>query len=52
MSRRCSYEDQAAMTAHSESDHAQEFLEARPDLLAGDPEILQFEVSDVTELDL
>ncbi|MDS0476975.1 antibiotic biosynthesis monooxygenase [Natrinema sp. 1APR25-10V2] len=46
------YEDHAAMTAHAESDHAQEFLDALPELLAGEPEVLQFEVSDVTELEM
>ncbi len=40
------------MSAHSASDHAQEFLEALPDLLAGESEILQFKISDMTELDL
>ena len=46
------YEDAAAVEAHEESDHFQRFEAELPDLLAGEPEVLRFEVSDVTELDL
>lgn len=46
------YADQAAMEAHTQTDHAQDFLEALPELLAGDPEILQFEASGVSELEM
>lgn len=46
------YEDEAAVEAHENSDHFQRFEEALPELLAGEPEVLRFEVSDVAELDL
>jgi len=46
------YEDEAAFEAHSQTDHFQEFEAALPDLLAGEPEIIQFEVDSATELDL
>jgi len=46
------YEDAAAVEAHEESEHFQRFEDELPDLLAGEPEVLQFDVDDVTELDL
>jgi len=46
------YEDEAAVEAHENSDHFQRFEEALPELLAGEPEVLRFEVSDVAEPDL
>lgn len=46
------YEDEAAVEAHEDSDHFQRFEEALPELLAGEPEVLRFEVSDVAEPDL
>jgi len=46
------YEDEAAFEAHTQTDHFQEFEAALPDLLAGEPEIIQFEVDSATELDL
>jgi len=46
------YEDEAAFEAHTQTDHFQEFEAALPDLLAGEPEVLQFEVDSATELDL
>lgn len=46
------YEDAAAFEAHSQTDHFQEFAAQLPDLLAGDPEVLQFEVDSATELEL
>lgn len=46
------YEDADAFEAHMQTDHFQTFEDRLPDLLAGDPEIIQFEVSDATELDL
>ena len=46
------YEDEAALAAHAESDHYKELEAALPDLLAGEPEVLRFEVDGATELDL
>jgi len=46
------YEDAAAFEAHSQTDHFQEFEARLPDLLAGEPEVLQFEVDSATELEL
>ncbi len=46
------YEDEDALVSHSQSDHFQEFEEALDDLIAGEPEIIQFEVESATELDL
>lgn len=46
------YEDAEAFEAHSETDHLQGFDEAVPDLLAGEPEVLEFDVDRVTELEL
>lgn len=46
------YEDEAAVEAHNESDHFAELEAALPDLLAGEPEVTQFEVAEATELEL
>lgn len=46
------YEDAAAFEAYSQTDHFQKFEERFPDLLVGGPEVLQFEVDTVTELEL
>jgi len=46
------YEDEAAFEAHTQTDHFQEFEAALPDLLAGEPEVLRFEVESATEVDL
>ncbi|MFC6942769.1 putative quinol monooxygenase [Salinirubellus sp. GCM10025818] len=46
------YEDAAAFKSHSQTDHFQEFEERLPNLLAGEPEVLQFEVESATELEL
>ncbi|QAU13138.1 antibiotic biosynthesis monooxygenase [Halorubrum sp. BOL3-1] len=46
------YEDEAAFEAHTQTDHYQAFEAALPDLLAGEPEVLRFEVDSVEELDL
>jgi quinol monooxygenase YgiN len=46
------YEDAEAFEAHSETDHYQAFEEELPELLAGEPEVMRFEVSDATELEL
>lgn len=46
------YEDTAAFDAHSQTEHFQEFEASLPDLLDGEPEVIQFEVDTATELDL
>lgn len=46
------YENEAAMQAHLETDHYLAFARALGDWLAGEPEVLKFEVSEATELDL
>jgi quinol monooxygenase YgiN len=46
------YESEAAFAAHSESNHLQAFEEQLPELLAGEPTVVQFEVSEATELAL
>lgn len=46
------YENEEAVESHTETDHYQEFEAALPDLLAGEPEILQFDVNNVSELEL
>ncbi|WP_226023916.1 putative quinol monooxygenase [Halomicrobium salinisoli] len=46
------YEDEAAFEAHSQTDHFQEFEDALPDLLAGEPEVRRFEVDSASEVDL
>ena len=46
------YEDMEAFESHTETDHFQRFEEELPDLLAGKPEVLQFDVEDASELEL
>lgn len=46
------YEDEAALGAHSQSDHFVEFAGALPELLAGEPTVTRFDVDSSTELDL
>lgn len=46
------YEDEAAVEAHTQTDHYQEFEAALPELLAGEPELFQFDVNSVSELEL
>ncbi|PSP72938.1 antibiotic biosynthesis monooxygenase [Halobacteriales archaeon QS_3_64_16] len=46
------YEDEAAFGAHAESDHFGEFEAALPELLAGEPQVTRFDVSDASEVDL
>jgi quinol monooxygenase YgiN len=46
------YEDAEALEAHTDSEHFQRLEAALPDLLAGEPEVYQFEVDSVTELDV
>lgn len=46
------YEDEAAVEHHTQTEHFRAFEDALPDLLAGEPEVTQFEVSDASELEL
>lgn len=46
------YEDADAFEAHTETEHFGAFEAALPDLLAGEPEVLRFEVESATELEL
>jgi len=46
------YENEEAFLAHTQTDHFQEFESQLPGLLAGEPEVLRFDVSEATELDL
>lgn len=46
------YEDEDALDAHTETEHFREFERQLPDLLAGAPEVLEFDVDDATELEL
>lgn len=46
------YEDIEAFEAHTQTAHFQEFEDALPDLLAGEPEVIRFDVDSATELEL
>ncbi|MFT4882368.1 MAG: quinol monooxygenase YgiN [Natronomonas sp.] len=46
------YEDEQALATHSQTDHYQAFAEALPGWLAGEPEVLRFDVDGMSELDL
>ncbi|MCY4730555.1 antibiotic biosynthesis monooxygenase [Natronomonas gomsonensis] len=46
------YEDGEAFESHTQTDHFQEFEEELGDLLAGEPEILRFDVAEASELEL
>jgi len=46
------YEDEAALGAHGESDHYQEFQASIADLLGGVPEATRYDVESAAELDL
>lgn len=46
------YEDETAFSTHAETDHFQEFEASLPDLLAGEPEITQFDVKEATFVEL
>lgn len=46
------YEDDEALEAHTETEHFQEFGSKLPELLAGEPEVTRYAVSDATELEL
>ncbi|MDZ7747288.1 MAG: putative quinol monooxygenase [Halobacteriales archaeon] len=44
------YEDEAALAAHSESDHFAAFQEALPSFAGGDPEVVRFDVAKTTQV--
>ncbi|MDS0474330.1 putative quinol monooxygenase [Natrinema sp. 1APR25-10V2] len=46
------YEDEAALGAHGQADHFQEFSAALPDLLAGEPTVTRFDVESAEDVDL
>lgn len=46
------YEDAEAFESHSQTDHFGEFAAALSDLLAGEPEVLRFDVEAASELEL
>lgn len=46
------YEDEAALGSHTESEHFQSFAESLPEFLAGEPELLRFDVDSVSEVEL
>lgn len=46
------YEDETAFKAHTQTDHFKEFELALPDLLAGEPTVMRFEIDTAQELDL
>jgi quinol monooxygenase YgiN len=46
------YEDEAALGAHTQTDHFTEFAAMLPEVLDGEPEITQYTVSEATELEL
>lgn len=46
------YEDADAFEAHTQTDHFLEFASKLPELLAGDPEVVRFDVDEATELEL
>ncbi|WP_435102335.1 putative quinol monooxygenase [Halarchaeum sp. P4] len=46
------YEDEAAFESHTQTTHFQEFEEALPDLLAGEPEVTRFDVGRALDVEL
>lgn len=46
------YEDVDAFEAHTRTEHFQEFEKQLPELVAGEPKVIRFDVDDVTERDL
>lgn len=46
------YEDEAALAAHGDTEHFQAFQEAIVELLAGEPELTQFNVEGVSDVEL
>lgn len=46
------YEDEEAFAAHAQTEHFMAFAGKLPEFLAGEPELLQFDVSDVSDVAL
>lgn len=46
------YENEAAFEAHAETDHFEDFAAALPELLAGEPTVTQFEVTNASPVEL
>ncbi|WP_435117457.1 putative quinol monooxygenase [Halolamina sp. C58] len=46
------YEDEDAFAAHVESDHFQAFEAKLPELLGGEPDVMRYEVSDASEVEV
>lgn len=46
------YEDEAAFEAHAQTDHFQEFEAVLPTLLAGEPDVTQFDVAEASTVEL
>lgn len=46
------YEDEAAFEAHARTDHFQEFEAALPTLLAGEPDVTQFDDAEASTVEL
>ncbi|RDI69509.1 putative quinol monooxygenase [Halopelagius longus] len=46
------YENEEAFEAHAETDHFREFESVLPDLLTGEPKVVQFDVDSATDVEL
>lgn len=46
------YEDEAALGAHSETEHFQEFQAAIPEMLGGAPDITRYDVESVSDVEI
>ncbi|MXR51759.1 antibiotic biosynthesis monooxygenase [Halovenus sp. WSH3] len=46
------YEDEQALGAHTQTDHFAEFERMLPDVLAGEPEVMRYDVENAEELEL
>ena len=46
------YEDDAAFASHAQSDHFMQFAGALPEFVAGEPELVRFEVDGMSEIGL
>ena len=46
------YEDEDALAAHSEPDHLAAFQAELPDLLVGQPELMQYDVTSVEPIEI
>lgn len=46
------YEDEQALGAHTQTEHFAEFEEMLPEVLAGEPEIMRYDVENAEQLEL